>query len=286
MAGLDFGSFLERMDEQTGQKHELPSLSRIKENKDREAREKALMEESLAIARTKPPRTGDAAVPVQPKAVPPKKRAPRAVDQSEAESPEAEEESFERPETPRLDEEDVERVLETTSIVMKTIRTSFPDKAVRRVVYESIVNAISMALGDAPQHQQYEASMFGTAGTGGSRHSPPPGSTLTSPVSGGFSGYMSEEEFNAMPTVTEESTVLPRAGGKVPLRMNPSLVGKTVSATPPVPVNEGAYSRELHIRPGQGLSGVAASDIQDMRVLAGIAPAPQGAPLVPAPRKR
>lgn len=138
-----------------------------------------------------------------------------------------------------ITEETVERVYEATSAILKTIRQAFPNKAERRMAFESIQNAIAMALNDgnpiARMPVQYQAS------------APAPRPQNRPPVPQGRPprGQMVEDGDYIVPRqqMLEED----------------------------IPFDNGDnYSRAIDIRPGQGLVGVSDQDLADLKTLAGI----------------
>jgi len=151
------------------------------------------------------------------------------------------------PQSDVITEETIERVYEATSAILKTIRQAFPNKLERRMAFESIQNAISMALND---------------GSAPVMRAPVPARQI--PVSANRA-FPSGSTQNTSPT----AQIRPPRGqmvedGEYIIPRQQMLEGM------PVEMDDPNYSRAIDIRPGQGLVGVSETDIADLKALAGI----------------
>jgi len=209
---MDFCSFLDKMSEETGTSLKMPDAQKIKEN--HEKKEVKRVEE---------------------------KKEERNEKKEVKTSHKKREEKNEEKEEMITEDDAVEKILETTSIIMKTIRQSFPDKKIRKYAYESLQNAIRISLGEEKVQTEL-------------KFSPEPKLIPKK------SDFITEEEYNKMDFSAVDNKPLP-------IRMNPSLL-KEAGTQEEDNFNE--YSRSLSIQPGQGLEGVSGRDIYELQVLSGI----------------
>ncbi len=198
---MDFEQFLGKMSNQTGATLQVPSSEEI-------------MQRHLVEQPVNPPKS----IPADP--VPP--RTPQRQEEQET-SP----------------EDTVERIYEATSAILKTIRQAFPNKNERMMVFESIQNAISMALNESAPVRQPPVARQQTQAV----RTPAP-SQPARPARGQM--------------VEDGQYIIPRQNMALEgMEYNPAL-------------EDGGYSRRIDIQPGQGLTGVSERDLADLKALAGI----------------
>jgi hypothetical protein len=199
---MDFEQFLGKMSNQTGANFQIPSSEGI-------------MQRHLAEQSTPPPQQN------HPKSIPDDPAPPRMPPKQE--------------EQETSSEDTVEKIYEATSAILKTLRQAFPNKNDRMMAFESIQNALSMALNeDVPVRQSARQSA--------------PIIPKTAPTTRPPRGQMVEEGEYIIP------------------RQNMALEGMEYNPG----TAEGNYSRKIDIQPGQGLSGVSERDLADLKALAGI----------------
>jgi len=135
-----------------------------------------------------------------------------------------------------INEETVERVYEATSAILKTIRQAFPNKAERRMAFESIQNAISMALNDGQMPAQ---------------RMPSPARPVV------------------QPRMPQNANTRPPRGQMI--EDGEYIIPRQQMLDEDIPFQNGDnYNRAIDIQPGQGLVGVSEQDIADLKALAGI----------------
>ena len=191
---MDFDSFLNKMENETGTKLSIPTISDIKEE-----------QEKQSIPETKP----------KPK----RKKVKKVVEQKMEED--------------NLNEDFVEKIYEVTGVIMKSIRTTFPDKQHRSLAFESVRTAIDMYLGESKtipivnvqRNVEPTATLF-------------PKSSMTKPIKESEYKYEDEDILNTTTQINEN--------------------------------NSSQYTRHINIKPGQGLDGVSKQDISELKLLAGI----------------
>lgn len=216
---MEFGDFLGHLSNQTGNKLSLPDTEEIMQ--------KHLVEEEQEHVniQQQPVRTQPA----------PTKPAPKK------ETVKMEEESK---------EETIERIYEATSAILKTLRQAFPNKEERKMAFESIQNAIGMALneGTIPSYKQMPVPNTAKSSKRSKKAAP-----MRSAMNGGV------EEL--------EGQIVDLSEYQKPLDENIEEIERGFSSDDTGDPN---YSRAIDIQPGQGLTGVSESDIADLQVLAGI----------------
>ena len=237
---MDFNGFIDKMSSDTGSKMTIPSGKKIKEEHEK-----------------KEPVPQKPQPPAQPK---PKAKAKEIREELPSEEGEV------------LDEETVEKILDVTSIIMKTVRQAFPEKKIRRMAYESIQNAISLSLGESKTAPGHIAPTTPQIVIPPKAPGKKPGPAQEK--------WISSETWDKIPSVTEGVDPFASLGAPIQMRMNPGLVEQAADyqdlygGQEYVPTAN-TFNRSFSIKPGQGLVGASTQDIYDLQVLAGIRELPK-----------